>query len=683
MSPERIPAGPPAEAPGDHVLLIGIDAYDGCTPLRGCVNDIDAVQRLLIDRLHVAPARITRLAAPFSATRHEVDEGIVEKAPTLDNIRAELDRLGKNANPGDRVLIYYSGHGTQVKVVEPDTGTTFVREALVPKDHVVNLVEQQYLFDWELNELLSVIATRTSHVLCVLDACCSRGATRDLPGDARSQARYIEPARTGAPLVDKAPPAARGDRGIKRGLSATVQTCQVVAACLDDERARESDDSGGVRHGELTRALLKQLGEIPDKDLPDVRWGRIWYGLLADVAGANPAQHPWISDNLARRVVCGPPEDGDAGYAVTRDGDVYRLQVGSLFGVTKGAKLQVYASVPPRLPAVGSAQDRALHPHSIVVTSATPSTAEAAPIGAPFKLEPGARARLVKAGEAARLRLGIFPEDAAVRAALEQAAPGAPVLFEVVGESETSDVSLLQRSNGSWALVDSVFGTGEPPDEPWLAVVPANALRALRRIVEHYYWYSLPLRVAKSCRDLPEALRVTVHDAAGASALSAADAQSLDRYPELPSLEEGSYVVRAGEDEKSAVPACFAIRNRAAQPLLVALLACNNSGRVLVLSETKIPAGGAHVFWDGDTLRKAFLIDRLPGRKVCLDHIVAIGTTNLSASLRHLELGRSFEEILEASCRGGDDKELISSQRNGLPPELWTSHVATLRVVPR
>lgn len=222
MSPERIPAGPPAEAPGDHVLLIGIDAYDGCTPLRGCVNDIDAVQRLLIDRLHVAPARITRLAAPFSATRHEVDEGIVEKAPTLDNIRAELDRLGKNANPGDRVLIYYSGHGTQVKVVEPDTGTTFVREALVPKDHVVNLVEQQYLFDWELNELLSVIATRTSHVLCVLDACCSRGATRDLPGDARSQARYIEPARTGAPLVDKAPPAARGDRGIKRGLLVTV-----------------------------------------------------------------------------------------------------------------------------------------------------------------------------------------------------------------------------------------------------------------------------------------------------------------------------------------------------------------------------------------------------------------------------------------------------------------------------
>ena len=32
--------------PRFHVLLIGIDAYT-VKPLRGCVNDIDAVQRLL------------------------------------------------------------------------------------------------------------------------------------------------------------------------------------------------------------------------------------------------------------------------------------------------------------------------------------------------------------------------------------------------------------------------------------------------------------------------------------------------------------------------------------------------------------------------------------------------------------------------------------------------------------
>ena len=52
-----------------HVLLIGIDAYDGGGMLTGCVNDIDAIQRLLIDRVGVMPDRITRLAAPRTGGR--------------------------------------------------------------------------------------------------------------------------------------------------------------------------------------------------------------------------------------------------------------------------------------------------------------------------------------------------------------------------------------------------------------------------------------------------------------------------------------------------------------------------------------------------------------------------------------------------------------------------------------
>ena len=52
-----------------HVLLIGIDAYDGGGMLTGCVNDIDAVQRLLLDRVGVPPAHIRRLAAPRTGAR--------------------------------------------------------------------------------------------------------------------------------------------------------------------------------------------------------------------------------------------------------------------------------------------------------------------------------------------------------------------------------------------------------------------------------------------------------------------------------------------------------------------------------------------------------------------------------------------------------------------------------------
>lgn len=663
-------------APLHHVLLIGIDAYDGGASLRGCVNDIDVIQRLLIDKVGVHPTRITRLVSPHSGTTHVVDEGIVERNATLENIRAELTRLGSDEVHGDdRVFIYYSGHGTQIKVVDPQTGTTYVREALVPRDHIVRVVKRQYLFDWELNGLLAAIAGKTTSVVCVLDCCCAGGATRDVPGSS-SQMRYIESPQPYELPADQPPPGSQSRRGLTSGLLGTVQACQVVAACLDDERARESDGEDGMRHGELTRALQRRLDEVTKEALADLRWGRIWYDVLADVLRANPAQHPWISGGFARRVFGGPPEDGDMGYSVTREGDVYHLRVGSLFGVTRGAELLVYGSTPPRLPAVGSAQDRALRPRRIRVESATPSTAVAVAVDTPFQPEPGARARLVKAGEAARLRVGLAPESKAIRELLEPS-----TLVEVVGGSDPSDVALVQRSDGAWALLDDVFGAGEAPGEPWIAVVPADLLEHVREVVEHYYWYSMPLRVAKNCQDLPRSLRLGIHDARGAGALSPADAQDLGKLPELSPGKEAPYVLAVGEDEKSAASVCFGVRNHSTTDLVVTLIACNNSGRVAVLSQKVIPGGGSHVFWAGDTIRAPFPITRLQGRSLCVDRIVAIGTTNRTASLAHLRLDRSFEEILAAARGRGSSREVGDTSRSGPPPELWTADVTAMRLV--
>src|SRR5262249_1339482 len=47
--------------PRYHVLLIGIDAYEGGPSLGGCVNDIDVIQQVLVDRLGVSAGRIKRL----------------------------------------------------------------------------------------------------------------------------------------------------------------------------------------------------------------------------------------------------------------------------------------------------------------------------------------------------------------------------------------------------------------------------------------------------------------------------------------------------------------------------------------------------------------------------------------------------------------------------------------------
>lgn len=658
----------------DHVVLIGIDAYDGGAEasLYGCVNDIDAIQRVLIDRVGIDPSRITRLTSAHTGESHETE--VPECQPTLRNIREALERLGgEEVRAGDRVFIYYSGHGTQVQVVTPD-GARYVREALVPRDRVV-LTRRQYLFDWEINGLLAAIARRTSSVVVVIDACCSTGTTRSSPARSDSKARYL---RVDVPHhlpEGHTSPEASSPRGLTSGLLGTVKRCQVVAACLSDERARESQGDDGVRHGELTRALLGELSTVPPESLGTLRWGRIWPGVLARVQRASAAQHPWISGGFARRVFGGPPEDGELGYSVTREGDEYRLNVGSLFGVTRGATLAVYGDEPPVLPAMGSAQERRLRVGEIEVWSATPSFAVAVAVGGPLELPPGARARLLDAGEDAKLRVSVWPRDAVLEGML-----GESRLVELVDPSQSSALAVVERGDGAWALTDSVFGTGEGPDEPWLVQVSKKDREHIPALVEHYYWYSLPVRVAKGCQDLPRMLRVSIHDARGASTKSRAEAQELRNFPELPGGETAPYVLEVGEEDDEAAFVCVGVENYADVDLSVALVWCNNGGAVYLLAHrVMIPAGGAHVFWWGDELGSPFPITRTHGHSVCVDHIVALGTTNREASLLHLERPESFEEVMATARRGG----FRDVGRKKPRPEVWTSDVTALRLIGR
>ena len=67
MAPVAGPAGrgsPSDRLVVDHVLLVGIDVYSGeGHDLTGCVNDIDAIQKVLIERLGVPKSRVDRVVS--------------------------------------------------------------------------------------------------------------------------------------------------------------------------------------------------------------------------------------------------------------------------------------------------------------------------------------------------------------------------------------------------------------------------------------------------------------------------------------------------------------------------------------------------------------------------------------------------------------------------------------------
>ena len=661
-----------------HVLLIGIDAYDGAgASLNGCVNDIDRIQQSLIERVGIGKDRITRLAAPLD----DHTTGIPEQLPTLANLRAALEELTTDkVRPDDRVFIYYSGHGTQVPVkVEGSNDAPAVREAIVPTDRVNLGGRNRLLFDWEVNALLARIAARTNSVSVVLDCCCSAGATRGDLDSSGSRARFLPLAETYLLRSDEEPPSPTSLRGLADSIPASVSLCQVVAACRDDEKARESEGENGFAQGELTRAILDQLKELPnDVALQDLRWGRIWRAVVAQVAERNPAQHPWLSGGFARRVFGGPPEDGDTGYGVVRKGDSYALQVGTLSGVTEGAEVAVYGNGPAVFPKLGSDEDRAAQAGRLLrVTHAGPSSAEAAAIQEPFDLPPGARARLVNAAPAARLRVALVPHDASIASALSTSP------FLVVAEAGMKgDVALEKRSDGAWAVTDDVFGTGEKPGEPTLAIIAPDRLNLATEVLEHYYWYSLPLRLAGNCLDLPKALRVKLLDCNQLPPLSPEDAQNPDKLPqemprEVAAGDLAPYQLKAGDETSGGDRICMLVENTSDVNLDVTLIACATSGQVAVVAQARIPAHKKHGFWAGDNLGHPFRIWLRHGTDVGIDRIVAIGTTNAEASLWDVETKVTFAEILNPA-RGErellEDREAPTAQT-----EQWTSTVTTYR----
>jgi Caspase domain len=650
--------------PGQHhVLLIGIDAYDGGGMLTGCVNDIDVVQRLLIDRVGVLPGQIKRLAAPRMDAAHETD--VPEELPTLANMRAAFTRLGGDeVSAEDRVFIYYSGHGTQC-VVANNEGRRFSREGLLPKDKKVG-AEYRLFFDWEVNTLIAQIAARAQAVTVILDCCCAAGATRGIGALKVSANDRFWPTPETYELSAGEAAGAGPIRGVAAPLRG-VQHCQVVSACRDDQRARESVGDGERAHGELTRALVTRLTEVPKEELDELRWGRIWRPVETAVRDANSRQSPWLSGTFGRRVFgFGPDDDSDPGFAIVQVPSGFRVDVGTLAGVTVGAEIGVYAPDPPGFPKLNGPEDLAVRKGKIRVTSAERASCTGV-AAAPFALPEAPRGRLVRAGEASRLRVALSPEDNGPTEALK-----ASSLIELVGKDD-AELTLVRLGDGGWALVDDVHGTGEVKGEPVLAVIPTDRLQVARDVVEHYHDYVTPLRMGRMCRDLPSQLRMWLIDC-GRKKLPADVAQD----PDLPELKPGEHAPYEIADGGGVA---IAVENAAAMTLYVSLFDCASSGRVLLLGEKAVPKRSKHVFWLNDTLGEPIVAFLPDDRDVGVERLVAIATTRSDASLKYLTRAKSFAELIKPrrTLRSASRE----AERGATEPEKgWTSAITALRVVP-
>ena len=674
-----------------HVVLIGINAYPPhVRQLYGCVNDIDAVERLLLTApgIGIPPdmIHITRLASqhPDAPSTTSLATLPATKAYIVKALRA---LTGSRVGPDDRVLIYYSGHGHQLRW----RGASAWHEALVAAD-------LNFVYDVEMNALVNAITERTRDLTIILDCCHSAGALRGdlVAAEEGEMARLLEPQDRGAtddfklgPRPDASilslRPATADERVAPGMLRAPTPHYVVVAAAQADERAFETVASAQP-HGRLTLGLLNLVQAMTVEQRAALRWGDIWSDVLDQVdrlKSPGKEQHPWLVGRPERHVFGGAwtPGELDLGYPVTQSQpNAFAIKAGVLLGVTEGAHVAVYRrDDPPRFPIIDSPEDMAARLGTLVVERAERATALARPLDAPLSLSGEARGRLVKPGVAARLKVRLQPAEPTTVDFLK----ASPLLELVPPDAVDVDLFVDGSMERGWLISDAVtLG---------IASVPSQELRALRAGVEHYAVYDAALRLGRlGDAELRGLLQVTLLDC---TAWNAADVAVDPMKPNLPEAirEGGIYSLTTGT--KVAIQFIHAGKAADQPRLYVTALLCTAFGGIEKIGEVTVRPDDQQVIWMPGQLGVPFEVwpsGPLPGTPsdaAATDRLIIVGTTRPGVSLDHLALDRTVQQVVDDNItfRGSlldEDRSVIDGPPPAAPADLWTGQTIPMRVRP-
>jgi hypothetical protein len=320
----------PQQATSKWALLIGIDRYVHLgeqLQLAGCVNDVEAMAQLLIDRFGFPSDQVIQL---------------INEAATREAILAAMDRLVAQAGRGDGVVIHYSGHGSQAPSLDPDEADG-KDETILPHDTArAGDLPNLDIHDKEIHAFLERLTALTENVTLVFDSCHSGGVTRDAAG---ARARWAPPETR--PLDrSRLPPRTRSarDGGQGAGPSGWVPLGQryvLIAGCQSSESSYELQPSGngGVQHGALTYFLSRQLAAAG----PGTTYRDVFEAAAAQVAGNCSLQHPQL-EGECDRALFGLERIEPMRFVPVRErrGQHVVLGAGQAMGASEGSTWAIY-----------------------------------------------------------------------------------------------------------------------------------------------------------------------------------------------------------------------------------------------------------------------------------------------------------------------------------------------------
>jgi hypothetical protein len=287
----------------NHALIITVSEYVR-SPLPGVLTD----RKLGLD-----------LARRFGVPAENIVE-LSEHDVTQDGLKNAIDRLSASMQPGDRVFVYYSGHGARFF----DPASQQCEEAIVTQDmHVVPKNE--------LVKLIKPLSAKAGKTLLMLDSCHSGGlaqasvsralgaglqrpkvskeasspqCSQIANGGSFSQSRGIDLATTDNNLVVLA--AARKNEvawDTSKGGALTYNFSQCLGA-----PATDTDHSGSASMDELAACVQQRLDKTQDESMRQ-------HVTLAGNGALVPAFAPIAAAPVAAAAAGAPSSSGSASVA--------------------------------------------------------------------------------------------------------------------------------------------------------------------------------------------------------------------------------------------------------------------------------------------------------------------------------------------------------------------------------
>jgi len=274
---------PSAASADRYALVVGNNTYPNFSAeqqLSGCESDARMVRDMLVSRIGVPAANVRTILGREATTQ-----------AILDGLRNML----KNSKPGDSVLFYYSGHGSQITDDNGDEKDDRLDEVLCPYDFkfLPGRRAQNAVVDDQLDEILTTMA-KDREFVAVFDCCHSGTGLRSLFTQPGRRVKYLPYTGADDPILAKSQESAEP-------LTRSLFRNSYVAP--------PPSDSGQSVSGFLrTRRLSEELEDKPTTPKPSGQTGTAAKPATGTVLVAAARDYELAAENAIQVRRGAPPE---------------------------------------------------------------------------------------------------------------------------------------------------------------------------------------------------------------------------------------------------------------------------------------------------------------------------------------------------------------------------------------